>query len=543
LLIYAGAVALTAVQIITGIEVGSESVRGAGVPYEFAAEFSFAPENLATLVVPGFFGDIEHVKYWGRNNFWEMNFFISITGFVLAILGAIFGDRNTRRFSVVMVVILMILALGAHTPLHRILYSYVPGFNKFRGSSKFIFFASLYLIMLAAIGMDGLIKGRKIHRNIIVSCFCAALALVGLAISIWLSVGKGDADGLWAKILLAVYNTGESSWADDTFHQSMRESAIFAYKCVLLSSGLFGFLGISLLLTKMFRRMVYLLALLGIAELVFFASGLRPTFPIQDTQNRELIKLKTMARESDRIINLVNPNGAMSLEMNDIWGDDPGVLGRYARFMTYTQGGDPDRATQFVLFSRMPKLYEMLRCRYAIVYEGDKRLLLQNNHVMPVACLIDTYRLIRNQKQILEEMTKQGFDPRETVILETRPAPEPSKSKEKGSVKVTYKSAEEMVIEADLLSSKILLITDSYSKGWRARALPGSTQQSYQVMPANYVLRGIPLRKGYHHISLEYEPPGFMIGKWISVISGVIYLFAISWWLWQRGIFSFRAKK
>ena len=39
----------------------------------------------------------------------------------------------------------------------------------------------------------------------------------------------------------------------------------------------------------------------------------------------------------------------------------------------------------------------------------------------------------------------------------------------------------------------VLLVTDAYAKGWRARALPGSAQATYDVLPADYTLRGIPL--------------------------------------------------
>jgi len=540
--IYGGAVALTCVQLIPGIEAGSESIRGMGVPYEFAAQFSFAPENLATIIAPGFFGNLESVKYWGRHNFWEMNLFISVTGFVLAIVGAVYANRDQRRYSICMVLILIVLALGAYTPLFRLLYSYVPGFNKFRGNSKFIFFVSLYLIMLAGLGFDALIKGRKIHRAIIISCLCGSLVLAGLAIMIWHSAGEING-GVWGKILLAVDETGESPWAAEIFMQSIKEAGIYASKWVFVSSGILALLAGIFLLAKMSKKMVYLFVFIAMAELLIFSSGFRPEFQLQDTKSRDLIKLKTITEESDRILSVVNPNSTISLKMNNIWGEDPGVLDRYARFMAYTQGRDPDKATQYVNFSRPQKLYNMLRCRYIDVYDKKKKQLLEYKDILPVALLIDSYRLIQDRDQIFKGLTSREFDPRTTVILETRPDPEPVKSMEKGSVKVIQKSTDEMVIEADLSSPKILLITDSYSKGWRARAIPESSQKEYEVMPANYILRAIPLRAGHHLLSLEYVPQGFEIGKWISIISGAMYLLVLSWYIWQHRKNALRAKK
>ena len=68
------------------------------------------------------------------------------------------------------------------------------------------------------------------------------------------------------------------------------------------------------------------------------------------------------------------------------------------------------------------------------------------------------------------------------------------------------------------------MITDAYSKDWRAHGLPGSDQTTYTVMPANYALRAVPLSKGHHRFRLEYLPRAFTIGKWISIVSLVVYL-------------------
>jgi uncharacterized membrane protein YfhO len=78
------------------------------------------------------------------------------------------------------------------------------------------------------------------------------------------------------------------------------------------------------------------------------------------------------------------------------------------------------------------------------------------------------------------------------------------------------------------------LITDSYSNGWRARALSGSVQQNYMVMPANYTLMAIPLAAGEHRLILEYKPPAFLIGKWVSFFSLGIYIIVLICYLRKR---------
>ncbi len=73
----------------------------------------------------------------------------------------------------------------------------------------------------------------------------------------------------------------------------------------------------------------------------------------------------------------------------------------------------------------------------------------------------------------------------------------------------------------------LLLVTDSYSRYWRAVALSGSSQSKYQVMPADYTIIAVPLGAGHHRLRLEYAPSGWIIGRWISLASLLLYLAAI----------------
>ncbi len=534
--IYGGAAALSAVQLIPGIQAASESVRGTGLPYEFAAMFSLPPENLIGLLSPGFFGDAESVQYWGRCNFWEMSLFISVTGLALSIVGATSGERSVRRFSVIMVAVLLVLALGSHTPLFRILYHFVPGFNKFRGSSKFMFFVSVYLIMLAGIGFDALLRKGRGHRRVILFSFMMALILAVLAIAIWHSAVHGGPKGFWARALWAVQETGESYLPKETYLSQafIRDSGLFASRGLLISSGTCILLASIFFIMRSWRKAVYLLALLAIGEILYFAKGFRPTSDLQFTRVPQIIQLASKNKKNDRILNVVNANSTMSEKIGNIWGNDPGVLRRYAQFMTYSQGGNPDKAIHYVHFSRPHRWYKMLRCRYIVGYSNGETRILEFKDTLPVAILIDQYRLVPDKDRIFEEMENPAFDPRKTVMLETAPDPEPVKSKDKGFVKITNASTDHLIVEAELSSPKILLITDAFSRGWRVRPLTKGAQESYQVMPANYILRAIPLKSGQHRFVLEYSPLAFRVGKWISLCSVGVYMVLIAWYFLRR---------
>ena len=193
----------------------------------------------------------------------------------------------------------------------------------------------------------------------------------------------------------------------------------------------------------------------------------------------------------------------------DVWGYAPLTLKRYTEFMAFTQGQPPEGADQYVEFSRFHPLYAMLRWRYAFLANKDGDRVLTGNAVMPQLQLIQEYRAISGRDEILQAMDSPSFDPRQQVILETEPNLVPQPSTEKGTVTLIDSSANQLTVEADLPHPAILLITDAYSNGWRARPLDGSAQPTYDVLPANYVLRAIPLLQGHHHIRIEYRRSGF----------------------------------
>ena len=157
-LFYGGGAVLAAAQILPGIEAGRDTLRGMGVPYEFAAMFSFPPENLITWVVPAFFGDMVHFPYWGRWYLWEMSLFVSVTGFLLAVYAVLFRQGRERFIPAAMAGILLLLAMGSYLPWFGLLHAYLPGFDTFRGVSKFVFQATLFVILLSAMGLDSLIR-------------------------------------------------------------------------------------------------------------------------------------------------------------------------------------------------------------------------------------------------------------------------------------------------------------------------------------------------------------------------------------------------
>ncbi|HEA47194.1 MAG TPA: hypothetical protein ENH97_02145, partial [bacterium] len=147
---------LSALQLIPTLELVQHSIRQAAT-YDFYASFSFPPENLITLFTPEIFGNNIALTYWGRGNFWEMSAYLGILPLILVLIAIIFRRDKYTSFFAGLAILSIVLALGRYTPLFKFLYSYVPGFNLFRGNSKFIFLTTFSLATLSGFGIQVLL--------------------------------------------------------------------------------------------------------------------------------------------------------------------------------------------------------------------------------------------------------------------------------------------------------------------------------------------------------------------------------------------------
>ena len=535
--VYVGAACLSAVQVLTGLDAGTESIRSGGVSQAFAAMFSLPPENVLTLLAPGFFGDMTAVPYWGRGYLWEMSLFISVTGLVLAIWGAVYADRPTRWMCGTMIVVFLVLAFGSHTPLLKAMYAVVPGFDKFRGYSKFNLFVVLFLIMLAGYGLDRLWKTDRNALPLSLMLAGVALSCAAVAGGIYVSWHSGGDAGWWAGILHAMHQTQETYVPPQTIRAPgfLASSGALACKSLLIAALTSGVLGGLCFCRRYTPKVVYLIGLLAVGEILLFASAYRATFDLTATRMVEVEELVRVAAPEDRTLNLVKPNLAMLSGLGDIWGNDPGVPKRYAEFIAFTQGQHPDQASQYMIFSGYHPLYKMLRCRYIITRRQEGVRVHTLDGSLPRALLVDNYEVLAARDHILAAMQQPHYDPQRTVILEQQPVPVPVQGEgSPGTVLSTALSTDELLIEAELYRPALLLLTDAYSTGWQARALPGSVQQDYAVLPANYTLMAVPLAAGRHRLVLVYAPLAFRIGTWLSLLALSGYLSGVGWLVYQR---------
>jgi hypothetical protein len=533
---YAGAALLAAAQLFPGVAALQESARN-GLPYTAASIFSFPFENFLTLFAPGFFGDHLHTPYWGRWYIQEMSIFLGAAGAILLLAGACDTvQRRRARLDLTACALLLLLALGANTPLYHPLYEFVPGFGTIRGMSKFTFPAMIFLVLAVGAGADALVRRRPVGRGIAYCAFAASFVLA--AGGLWfLSQPEQVGDYIRAWVALRQDYLPQAVLAQAGF---VHDAGIRAAWSLLGAGGLFLLTGGSLLGLGRWPWLRWAPLLLLAGEMVAFAWTNSATSDVAIATPDGVREFFAKNPGDYRVLMQILPsgyNGGYLLGAPDLWGNDPFVLRRYAEFMAFTRGIDPNQAGQTLApFEGVSSLYTMLRCRYffKILADGHIGAYVAPAPPMARAQLISDYHVAGGRDAIFAAMRSPDFNPRLTVLLESEPSPRPVPSVYAGTVHLVETSPDSLVIDADVKTPSLLLITDPYSRDWRAVALADSSQQAYTIQPANYILRAVPLAAGYHHLIMEYAPPSFRLGVIVS---------ALAWLGWLAGALAFRRRR
>jgi hypothetical protein len=527
---YLGAAALGAAQLLPGLAASADVIRGQRLDYSFVSMFSFPPENLVTALAPWFFGDLS--AYWGRDFLWEMSLFVGASGLLLIAVALFDGDRKRHGPSLDLAVVglLLVLALGVHIPpLFNLLYEFVPGFGHFRGWSKFTFPATLFLVLVIAAGADVLLRGRQPARKAAWGGLVAGIATIGAGVIL---VSSPDS----ITNLLQIVVRSQESWVPAAVYSQpefIQRAGTHAGLWLVLTGLVLLAAGTALFLIKRWPLLRFGVPGLLVLEMLAFAVGQVATAHLSDAMSDSLRRFVAAHPGDYRVLDLSAPNNGFLLGAGDLWGDNPAVLRRYAEFMTFSQGGDPNHVSQNLAFGKIDPLYAILRLRFAFVpYSHGVRVVESHDSPLPRLLLVDDWRVPEGRDAILSAMFDPSFNPRRTLLMESEPEPRPE-SGAMGSATVISALPDTLAIEVDTDKPTLLLITDLYDSNWHAEALPGSVQQSYRLMPADYILRVVPLIAGHHRLQVVYSPTAFPVGVGIS---------AAAWTLWA-GMFFWRRRR
>jgi len=179
------------VQIVPAADLLRDTARASGFSFDVVSRWSTPPLRLLDLLIPQFTGPgAEHFRmYWATAKYgWLDPFYPAIYFGVIPVALAIAGltIRLPGRTTVAgMLGASIVLALGAHTPLLRLLYD-AHLFRSFRYPEKFLILGLVPLMLFSAIAFDHALRGdrRILVRAAVVAGAIAALSAVLFVVSL-----------------------------------------------------------------------------------------------------------------------------------------------------------------------------------------------------------------------------------------------------------------------------------------------------------------------------------------------------------------------
>ena len=170
-------IGLSAVFVLPSIEM-SQYTHRASFTYDDASSFAIPIEGLAGIISPLLFGR-------GAAHFWpgwdrvELGF-AGLTTLFLAILGI--HIKTVRTPLLLIAVVGVIVAIGNATPVHKLMYNYIPGFSLLRVPARFILLTNFSISMLACAGLHywqtDTSSIRRIMKYLLITTIVATIALV-----------------------------------------------------------------------------------------------------------------------------------------------------------------------------------------------------------------------------------------------------------------------------------------------------------------------------------------------------------------------------
>jgi hypothetical protein len=538
--------ALSAVQLLPALELTRYSVREA-LTYEWISTFSLPPENVITAFFPSFFGDFLVVPYWGKNNLWESSLYLGVVPLVLAGFALFCHRSRTVKTLFFIAVASFILAVGKHTPLLWLLYHYVPGFNLFRGVSKFIFVYAFGLAVVAGYGLDAIsewarartVKSTRLSYGLL----AAAASFVLLAVAVHYS---GDVWRQWieAYIRSGPPDTPLPALTSDFF----RSTTEIMMQTILRTSGIAALLGVVLLV---FVKAKKLSANLFTGSLIFLTALDLWTFGHRYLVTFDPAKLKMDPELKAFLEKDVNPsrwtipklpdvNMGMIERLENIGGYDAIVLKNYSELVNFALGSPVNQPNMIMGIAIVSPIFNMLNVKYYVIdaarkfddpaltmlFRNQRYKAYRNVNAMPRSFIVHQARMAVDREQALFTLASAEFDPAASAVV-AEPIPNlPDDPNLRSPVpEVLHHGLNKIIVRADPIAPGLLILGDAFYPGWKA-FVDGKESPIYRV---NYVMRGVFLPPGHHEVEFRYDPVSFKLGVSISLTSAVLLIGFLIW--------------
>lgn len=549
---------------------------GAGTPFDYATQWSLAPEDLAAMVIPGAAG-FGRATYVGRMPFTD---YPNYLGLLLPGLAA--AAWLTRRRSLVVAlaaasVLAIVLAMGRFSPgLYQAAYAVLPYFSKFRVPSMVLVLVGLLVPVLAALGATAL---SRLGQEAVGRLRVVSFVVLGLGLVLLLAGAGGLAAGPYRESLASLAERSAKPSAPVLLDAAwgLHQQLLIRQALVLLAAG--GALFFAAIRPRF--RQVGLLPVLCLLVAIDLGSIARNITQPQ----RALVDVVRTADGGARLAPAArlehdwNPASGPALapalgdRLGDIVGHDRVLpLGSDAgnnAFMTagirslggyhaakpaaaeavrrHLYDGLPNgpiarwlSAAAITYPGRLgPESFSLLAERGLAVdpegVEAAGRMIYRVEGHLPRARLMSAWQPAPpapedGLESFLDAVAEGRHDPGAVVVLDQAPDPLPEIGPEPlPEPEFVRDGLDQVVIRAHTPRPALLLLADLAAPGWRV-LVDGDPAR---LLVADHMLRAVALPAGDHEVRFEYRDPAFIRGVRLAV-AGLVASLALIVWPWFR---------
>ncbi|MBI2687382.1 MAG: hypothetical protein HYX27_13805 [Acidobacteria bacterium] len=484
-----------ALQIVPAQEYALLSKRWAGagplawneaIPYSVHQHFSWSAEGVLGIVTPRM---PVHV-----------NPFIGILAFSLAVLGVYHGWRRLpqARLLVGLAMAGLFLALAANNVFHGLLYAALPVFGKARVPARAIALLSFALAPLAAYGYDAL--GRRsspwLRRTVIALAIAGALLYAVEAFA--LRAAQPHEQPMLTALMATVAAVLLAAWRAGAVHRPLAGIAI---------------------------------TLLVMVEIGNVTGGSLNNL----TRTPHPGYLERLYQHDDIANYLRARPQPVRMEVSD--ADIPYNFGEWHGIPTL--GGFAASATANLLEmeKHKPRVQDLLGVNYYVGHSPPRPDLTyltdtssglniyHNPAALPRVWTVHKATQAASMTVINRRLDSPEFQPRMEALLLGAPPPVESCAEADEVGPAEGRSPNRVHLDAKLACRGLLILSDTWFPGWRARVDGRDTE----ILPVFGALRGIVVDKGQHHIEFSYLPASAKYGA-AGTVAGIFFVF---WTMWH----------
>ncbi|MEZ4388467.1 MAG: hypothetical protein R3D98_13030 [Candidatus Krumholzibacteriia bacterium] len=552
---------------------------GGGSPFDYATQWSLAPEDLAAMVIPAAAG-FGKATYAGRMPFTDYPNYLGLLLPALAAAAWLTRRRSLVAALAVVSVLAIVLAMGRFSPgLYQAAYAVLPYFSKFRVPSMVLVLPALLVAVLAAFGahalsgLDDAAAGRL--RRV-------AVALLGLGAVLTLAGATGAVAGAYRDHLAALAaRSGKPSVPE------LLDAAWSLHRALLVRQGLVLLAAGGALVFAAGRasfRRVGLMPVLCVLVAIDLGSVAR----LVTQPERALIDVVRTADGGARLAPAARlehrwrPDQRVQLPA-DLARDLAGIVGHDRVLPLGDDAGNNAFMTAGIrslggYHAAKPAAAEAIRQRLfngvpqgrvarwlgaaAITYPGtlgpdalalladrgltlrpegqpaSGRMIYRLADPLPRARLVSAWRPAvpapeDGLEPFLDAVADGRHDPAELVVLDAAPSPAPESGPEPlPRPEFIDDGLDRVVLRARTPRPALLLLADQAAPGWRV-SVDGEPSR---LLVADHMLRAVALPAGDHEVRFEYRDPAFARGIRLACGGLLVSLVLIAWpWIRRRG--------